>query len=88
MTLKIDTTFTMYTDTPRKDPDAWSPTLRDYQQFLWSKPLPSGKNLILWLEKRRPIAYAIVPIWEIFVYLVIALFLLIPDGKWSQWLQS
>ena len=40
---RIDTTFDFRTDTPPgKDPDALSPTLREYHKLLWSKPLPSG----------------------------------------------
>lgn len=39
----IDITFDFRSDTPAgRDPDAFSPTLRRYHQFLWSKPLPSG----------------------------------------------
>ena len=39
----IDVNFDFRSDTPPgKDPDADSPTLRRYHQFLWSKPLPSG----------------------------------------------
>jgi hypothetical protein len=39
----IDTAFDFRSDTPPgKDPDTFSPTLRTYHQFLWSKPLPSG----------------------------------------------
>jgi hypothetical protein len=39
----IDITFDFRSDTPPGgDPDADSPTLRRYHQFLWSKPLPSG----------------------------------------------
>lgn len=39
----IDTTFDFRSDTPKdRDPDALSPTLRQYHQFLWSKPLPGG----------------------------------------------
>ena len=39
----IDTNFHFYSDTPSgKDPDTFSPTLRRYHKFLWSKPLPSG----------------------------------------------
>lgn len=42
MTL-IDANFDFYTDTPPgKDPDSYSPTLRQYHKALWSKPLPSG----------------------------------------------
>ena len=40
---RIDVTFDFRDDTPPgKDPDALSPTLRRYHQWLWSKPLPSG----------------------------------------------
>jgi uncharacterized protein DUF6994 len=40
----IDTSFDFRTDTPPgKDPDACSPTLRQYHKLLWSKPLPSGR---------------------------------------------
>ena len=39
----IDITFDFRSDTPEgKDPDALSPTLRQYHKLLWSKPLPSG----------------------------------------------
>ena len=39
----IDITFDFRSDTPEgKDPDARSPTLRQYHKRLWSKPLPSG----------------------------------------------
>ena len=39
----IDVTFDFYSDTPKgKDPDSYSPTLRNYHKLLWSKPLPSG----------------------------------------------
>ena len=45
---KIDTTFDFQSDTPPgKDPDARSPTLRRYHQFLWSKRLPSGARFDL-----------------------------------------
>ena len=40
----IDIGFDFRTDTPPgKDPDSYSPTLRSYHKFLWSKPLPNGK---------------------------------------------
>ena len=40
---QIDITFDFRSDTPQgKDPDALSPTLRQYHKLLWSKPLPSG----------------------------------------------
>jgi hypothetical protein len=47
----IDVNFDFTSDTPdyrddlktRKDPDIWSPTLRKYQQILYSKKLPNGE---------------------------------------------
>ena len=39
----IDVGFDFREDTPPgKDPDAFSPALRRYHRFLWSKPLPNG----------------------------------------------
>ena len=39
----IDVSFDFRSDTPPgKDPDTFSPTLRKYNELLWSKPLPSG----------------------------------------------
>lgn len=39
----IDTSFDFRTDTPvGQDPDAYSPTLRQYHKLLWSKALPIG----------------------------------------------
>jgi len=39
----IDTSFDFRSDTPAgKDPDTFSPALRDCHQLLWSKPLPGG----------------------------------------------
>jgi len=44
----IDITFNVYSDTPSgKDPDSYSPTLRSYHMFLWSKPLPNKVNFAL-----------------------------------------
>ena len=43
----IDTTYDFRTDANGKDPDSSSITLKQYQQFLWSKPLPNGGELIL-----------------------------------------
>ncbi|AXI53665.1 hypothetical protein C1J05_03315 [Sulfitobacter sp. JL08] len=44
----INTQFFMFEDTPSgKDPDKYSPTLRQYHQLLWSKPLPSGTEFKL-----------------------------------------
>src|SRR5262245_54678095 len=40
---RIDVTLDFRDDTPEgKDPDAYSPKLREYHRRLWSKPLPSG----------------------------------------------
>ena len=44
----IDTNFDFYSDTPSgKDPDKYSPTLRRYHKFLWSKPLLNGTDFNL-----------------------------------------
>ncbi len=43
----IDTTFDFRSDARGKDPDSYSPTLRKYHQYLWSKELPVGEELIL-----------------------------------------
>ena len=54
----IDINFDFTTDTPHywedfksgkscKDPDIWSPKMREYQQLLYSKPLPNGDFLNL-----------------------------------------
>lgn len=43
----IDVTFDFRKDNRGKDPDVSSPTLRAYQQLLWSKPLPNGQMLCL-----------------------------------------
>ena len=46
--MNIDTNFNFYSDTPRgKDPDSFSPTLRKYHKFLWSKSLPTNKIFTL-----------------------------------------
>ena len=40
----IDINFDVYSDTPKgKDPDSYSPKLREYHKLLWSKKLPSGR---------------------------------------------
>ena len=39
----IRTSFDFRTDAGDKDPDAHSPTLRQYHKFLWSKNLPNGR---------------------------------------------
>lgn len=47
----VDVTFDFLSETPPgKDADAVSPTLRRYHQLLWSKPLPSGPDLVLQTE--------------------------------------
>ncbi|MGG7655356.1 DUF6994 family protein [Kocuria rosea] len=38
----IDTTFNVNSDSQGKDPDKYSPTLKDYHRKLWSKELPCG----------------------------------------------
>lgn len=54
----IDINFDFTTDTPHywedfksgkscKDPDIWSPKMREYQKLLYSKPLPNGDFLNL-----------------------------------------
>lgn len=44
----INIGFDFRTDTPvGKDPDIFSPTLRQYHKLLWSKPLPGGQLFIL-----------------------------------------
>ena len=41
--MNIDTSFNVYSDTPEgKDPDSYSPTLRNYHKILWNKKLPNG----------------------------------------------
>jgi hypothetical protein len=45
---EIDIDFNFKSDTPLgKDPDSFSPTLRKYHKFLWSKLLPSGNLFLL-----------------------------------------
>jgi hypothetical protein len=38
----VDIAFDFRIDALGKDPDSYSPTLRQYHKLLWSKPLPSG----------------------------------------------
>ena len=46
--MKIDINFNFYSDTPEgKDPDSYSPTLRNYHKILWSKALPNGSKFEL-----------------------------------------
>ncbi len=51
----IDTSFDVRTDAGGRDPDTYSPTLRRYHQFLWSKPLPGGS--LIELDTTTPHAY-------------------------------
>ena len=43
--MEIDTSFDFRGDSNGKDPDAYSPTLRRYHRFLWTKQLPIGERL-------------------------------------------
>ena len=43
--MEIDASFDFRRDSNGKDPDAYSPTLRSYHRFLWSKQLPIGERL-------------------------------------------
>jgi len=48
MTNLIDIDFDFRKDTPfGKDPDLYSPTLRQYHKILWNKKLPNGKTFNL-----------------------------------------
>lgn len=50
----IDTGFNVFSDTPPgKDPDSFSPTLRQYHRELWSKELPNGIPFTLDLDTPR-----------------------------------
>jgi hypothetical protein len=49
----IDTSFDFRTDASSKDPDKYSPTLRQYHKLLWSKALPSGRLFDLDDSARR-----------------------------------
>jgi hypothetical protein len=51
--MQVDTNFKMYSDC-KKDPDTFSPTLRDYHLYLWSKPLPCGENFTLTSKETPP----------------------------------
>lgn len=46
-TTEVDTSFDVRSDAGGRDPDKYSPTLRNYHQLLWSKPLPNGVPFIL-----------------------------------------
>lgn len=45
--MEIDISFDFRSDSKGKDPDNWSPTLKAYQRFLYSKPLPNGEVMEL-----------------------------------------
>ena len=48
---QVDINFNVYSDTPEgKDPDSFSPTLRNYHKILWSKPLPNNQDFYLDLD--------------------------------------
>ena len=54
----IDINFNFYSDTPsNKDPDFYSPTLRKYHKFLWSKKLPNGNLFDLSDRKSKVYLY-------------------------------
>ena len=55
--MKIDTEYLVYTDSKGRDPDIFSPTLKKYNQFLWSKPLPCGTNFELQIGKPKTYLY-------------------------------
>ena len=55
--MKIDTEFLVYSDSKGRDPDIFSPTLKKYNQFLWSKPLPCGTNFELQIGKPKTYLY-------------------------------
>lgn len=45
--MKIDIKFDFRTDSSGLDPDRYSKSLKEVHEFLWSKPLPSGKTFKL-----------------------------------------
>ena len=52
--MQVDINFNFYSDTPNgKDPDSYSNTLKQYHQFLWSKPLPNGSTFKLDINKPK-----------------------------------
>ena len=55
--MKIDTEFLVYSDSNGRDPDSFSPTLKKYNQYLWSKKLPSGTNFELQTGKPETYLY-------------------------------
>jgi hypothetical protein len=55
--MRIDTSFDFRTDASGRDPDKYSPTLKQYHKLLWSKPLPSGRPFDLSDAKPRVYLY-------------------------------
>ena len=55
--MKIDTEFLVYSDSKGRDPDSFSPTLKKYNQYLWSKKLPCGTNFELQTGKPETYLY-------------------------------
>ncbi|MDZ4046206.1 MAG: hypothetical protein U1E32_10585 [Rhodoglobus sp.] len=53
--LPIDTSLDFRSESGGRDPDRYSPTLREYHRRLWSKPLPGGH--LFTLEDRYPKGY-------------------------------
>ena len=53
--MKIDTEYLVYTDAKGRDPDSHSPTLKGYNQILWSKKLPCGS--VFELQTGKPNTY-------------------------------
>ena len=45
--MEIDILFEMSQDSGGKDPDKYSPTLKNYHKILWNKTLPNGKIFAL-----------------------------------------
>ena len=45
--MRVDTSFDFRSDAKGKDPDSWSPTLKAYQRYLYSKALPAGETMAL-----------------------------------------
>ena len=55
--MKIDTEFLVYSDSKGRDPDSFSPTLKKYNQYLWSKKLPCGTIFELQTGKSETYLY-------------------------------
>ena len=78
--MKIDTEFLVYSDSKGRDPDSFSPTLKKYNQYLWSKKLPCGTIFELQTGKSETYLYHKSNLGEFF-FLVIQLHILIANGK-------